>query len=239
MSRKAFIALAVSVLAVHAAHADPVLPDPGPAGYVAAPVPADEPGYAPAPSASLWRDERMASGVGIGVTLGGGVIGFLDRTVRDSLGAPGGTWAARAAIGTHIPVALELGYMGTATRIASGFDRPSALMVGTTFEAALRYNMMPRRVWTPYLFAGLGWQRFSIDDEAFQLADVGIANRDELMVVPMGVGVAYRLGSIVADARGTFRAARGADLVRETSSLESAFAPMHTWDASLNVGYEF
>lgn len=201
-------------------------------------------GYARPRSETVWHDEAVATGIGVGIEAGGGVLGFVDPSLRDTTGSIGGMWAFRAAFGTHVPVALEVGYIGSATPIDTEFGRADALMIGTALESALRYNAFPRAAWSPYVFAGLGWQRFTIDDTAFQLSDTGIGNRDDLLVVPVGVGFSYRMGAVVTDLRGTFRAATGEDLVLEDPALSLStgagrFAPMHTWDASLNVGYEF
>jgi len=198
-------------------------------------------GGAPARSESVWFDPQVGSGIGVGVNIGAGITGFVDPAVPANVGT---MWALRAAFGTHVPLALEVGYMGSATPIDTEFGRADATMVGTTLEAALRYTLMPRARWSPYGFAGIGWQRYTINDDAFQLSDTGIANRDELLVLPVGAGIAFRTGALVTDVRGTFRAARGEDLVLENPELSLAtgavsFAPMHTWDASLNVGYEF
>lgn len=203
-----------------------------------------DPGYAPERSESVWFDPAVRSGIGVGVQAGAGVVGFTDAAMRDTTGTLGGMWSLRGAFGTRVPVALELGYAGSATTIDTELGRADATMLGTTVEAAARYNFMPRADWSPYMFAGLGWQRYTIDDTAFQLSDVGIGNEDDLLVVPLGLGVGWRAGGLVADLRGTFRAASGADLVLETPELSLAtgagqFASMHTWDASLNVGYEF
>jgi hypothetical protein len=201
-------------------------------------------GYAQPRSETVWRDETVPSGIGIGIQAGGGVLGFVDPSLRATTGTVGGMWAFRAAFGTHVPLGLEVGYIGSATPLDTEFGRADALLIGTGVEAALRYNVAPRSAWSPYVFAGLGWQRFTIDDTAFQLSDTGIGHRDDLLVVPVGVGFGYRRGAFVTDLRGTFRAAQGESLVLEDPALSLAtgagtYAPMHTWDASLNVGYEF
>jgi hypothetical protein len=201
-------------------------------------------GYAQPRSGSLWRDEHVRSGIGVGIQAGGGVLGFVDPSLRDTTGSVGGMWTFRAAFGTHVPLGLEVAYVGSATPLDTEFGRADALMIGTGIESALRYNVTPRSAWSPYVFAGLGWQRFTIDDTAFQLSDTGVGNRDDLLVVPVGVGLSYRVGGFVSDVRGTFRAATGESLVLEDPALSLAtgagsYAPMHTWDASLNVGYEF
>jgi hypothetical protein len=201
-------------------------------------------GYARPRSETVWRDEAVPSGIGIGIQAGGGVLGFVDPSLRATTGSVGGMWAFRAAFGTHVPLGLEVGYTGSATPLDTELGRADALLIGTGLEAALRYNVAPRAPWSPYVFAGLGWQRFTIDDTAFQLSDTGIGNRDDLLVVPVGVGFGYRRGAFVTDLRGTFRAAQGESLVLEDPAQSLAtgagtYAPMHTWDASLNVGYEF
>jgi len=198
----------------------------------------------PSTTQSVWRDPRLATGIGIGIDVGGGVFGFTDATMRSVASPVGGMWNFRASLGTHVPLGVEIGYVGSASTINSQLGRAQATLVGTTVEAALRWNVLPQFPWTPYAFAGVGWQRYSLDDRAFQLSDTGIANQDDLVVLPLGLGIAYRIGAFVTDVRGTFRVAEGSSLVLETpqSSLQNGFggyAAMHQWDASVNVGYEF
>lgn len=195
-------------------------------------------------SESIWRDPAVYSGVGIGVNVGGGVFGFTDPALRALTPPVGGMWSFRSAFGTHIPLGVEVGYMGSANQIEGQFGRASATLFGTTLETALRYNIVPRSPWSPYAFIGVGWQHYQLDDRAFQLSDTGIANQDDLVVIPVGAGISYRRGAIVTDLRGTFRAATNENLVLadpEASLRDGTggFAPMHQWDASLNVGYEF
>ena len=220
----------VGVAFAHAARADVYADDLSDAG--------------PRRTVSVWRDTRLVTGIGIGVDVGGGVFGFTDATMRSLASPVGGLWSFRTTLGTHVPLAVELGYVGSANTINSQLGRAQATLLGTTFEAALRWNVLPQAPWTPYAFAGVGWQRYTLDDRAFQLSDTGIANRDDLLVVPLGAGIAYRFGALVTDVRGTFRVAEGSSLVLETpaTSLQNGFggyAQMHQWDASVNVGYEF
>ena len=190
-----------------------------------------------------WNDSHLQSGIGVAVTLGGGIAGFTDHTLRDTTSPVGGLWDLRAAFGTHAPICIELGYLGTATQIQSLFGVSSAMLIGTTLEGDLRLNMLPHYVFDPYAFVGVGWTRYDID-EHFTLADTGIANEDDVVEVPVGGGVSYRFDGLVADVRGTFRATRGSNLVLEEPAMPSTvgtqrFAPMHSWEASLAIGYEF
>ena len=232
MTCKPLLALVLVAGAVRLAHADTFLGEPTDPGY---------PGESPP---SIWRDPTVTSGIGIGVHVGGGVTGFTDSALRATTSGVGGLWSARGVFGTRTPLAVEAGYVGTVHTIESQLGPQTATLLGTTLEAAVRYNAFPRDPLTPYLFAGMGWQRYSINDSAFKVSDTGIARSDDLLVLPFGGGFAYRVGAVLADLRGTFRATRDQNLVLEAPSDalrtgNGRFAPMHTWDASLNVGYEF
>lgn len=229
-SKTAMLALAicaVPAIGARRAHADPYL------------VEHDDTGYDDG-QARTWSDPAMMSGVGVGVIIGGGVTGFTDSAVRAATSPVGGMWNLRATYGTHVPLAVEGAYLGSATNIQSRLGNTSATLLGTSFEADVRLNVAPHAAVDPYVFAGLGWQRYSIDDTSFRTSDTGINRSDDELVVPMGAGVAYRRNHIVTDLRGTFRAAESSSLIlQHPTSPNSAYAPMHTWQANLAVGYEF
>lgn len=183
------------------------------------------------------RSERSVS---FDIKAGGGVLGFVDSEMPSTTAA---MWSLRGAVG-YGSFAVEVAYIGSVSSIEAEFGRANAVMLGTGVETAIRYTLMPNNWWSPYGFAGVGWQRFTIDDKAFQLSDVGIGNQDDLLVLPLGAGVVYKFGSVVTDVRGTFRAARFEDLVLATPELSlqtgvGGYTPMHTWDASVNIGYVF
>lgn len=191
-----------------------------------------------------WDVARPASGIGVGLSVGGGIMGFTSPTVRDSTSALGGLWDVHATFGTYLPIALELDYVGAATHIASPIAPVSSTLVSTTFEGDVRVNIMPHALWNPYVFVGLGWQHFSIDNSSFSLSDTGIKTSDDVMDVPVGAGVMYRMGSWLANVRGTFRSTQNSNLILEAPTLQTrgsgnTFAPMHSWEASLSLGYEF
>lgn len=191
------------------------------------------------------REPILESGIGVGLTVGAGVSGFATRSLREATSPIGGLWDLRAAFGTHTPLAIEVGYVGTAMSIRSALDQQTATLISTTFESDVRVNFAPHYLADPYVFAGLGWQRYTIDEPDFTIMRTGIANRADVLEVPVGAGLSYRDGGFVADARGTFRAVRDANLVLDQPELtartpgEQRFAPMHNWEASLAVGYEF
>jgi hypothetical protein len=189
-----------------------------------------------------WSDDLMRSRIGVSTILGGGVTGFTDSTMRSTTADVGGLWDLRVALGTHIPLGIELGYVGSATNLRGLPAGQDGTLLGTTVEGALRYNMLPHFVATPYLFAGVGWQRYDVTNANVTLSDSGMNDKDTLLEFPMGAGLAYRMDGFVFDLRGTFRAATEQDLVLKQPTISptsSDFAPMHTWEASAALGYEF
>jgi hypothetical protein len=191
-----------------------------------------------------WHDEALQSGIGVSTILGGGVAGFTDTTMRDTTSDVGGLWNLRVTLGSHIPLGIDLSYLGTATNINGLPGGQSGTLIGTTVEGALRYNMLPHHIVTPYLFAGVGWQRYDVAETNVSLSDSGMNDRDNLLEFPMGAGLGYRMNGFVGELRGTFRAATEQNLVLRTASVPGSptsddFAPMHTWEASAALGYEF
>ena len=192
----------------------------------------------------------MKSGVGVSAILGAGLGGFTDKVMRDAMTSPvSGLWDLRITLGSHVPLAIELGYLGSVAKMNTLVGAQSTTLIGTTAEAALRYNILPRAAWNPYLFAGVGWQRYDTTGSGLTLSDTGTRSSDNSVVFPMGAGVSYRNDrGLVIDARGTFRANEDAGLMLESTSgpgysppttMGPGYAPLHTWEASAAVGYEF
>lgn len=192
-------------------------------------------------SAGVARAEpTLRSEVGVSTVLGGGVTGFTDKTMRDSISSNiGGLWDLRVTLGSHAPLAVDVSYIGTAAKINALTGSTWGTLVGTSAEGALRWNILPHAAWNPYAFAGIGWQRYDITGGSFRMADTGMNDSDNSVVFPMGAGLSYRdAGGLVVDLRGTFRANTDYGLVVDTGT-SSGYAPMHTWEASAAAGYEF
>jgi hypothetical protein len=187
-----------------------------------------------------WRDSRLQSDIGIGVQLGGGIAGFTGDTARDVVTSDvQGLWGVKATIGSHIPIGIDVAYIGTATDVDSLTGFGNGTLVGTTLEAALRWNMLPHYQLNPYIFAGLGYQRYDVTDANFTLSANGMRDEDNSLVVPMGAGLAWRDPSgLTLDAHGTFRANTNSELLISRVN-PGEFANMHTWEASANIGFEF
>jgi hypothetical protein len=177
--------------------------------------------------------EQLVTRYGMAAYAGGGVGGFTDDTLRDLTGTAG-IWEARVAFGTRLPFSLELGYLGGLQEItAQGLGEDAALLT-TTVEGAVRANAMAGP-FTGYIFGGLGWSRFTLTEAENTGAIVDIED-DDVLTVPMGVGMSYQVGRVIADLRGTYRATAGEDLVPDGDDEPR---DLSSWNAALHVGFEF
>jgi hypothetical protein len=193
----------------------------------------DEPGM----YSYAWNEPYLESGIGVGVTLGGGISGFLDDSMHDIASDIGGLWGLRLAIGTHTPIGLELGYTGTAAELETRFGDDNGTLIGTAVEGVARWNMLPHHTVNPFIFGGVGWQHYDVVDEEFSTAATGLQDSDDFLMFPVGAGISFRDPSgFIVDVRGTFRAAQDPDLLRE---IDGDNAEMHTWEASASVGFEY
>jgi hypothetical protein len=185
-----------------------------------------------------WREPAMRSQIGIGVALGGGVSGFTDGAMRTAADSDvSGTWGARVTIGSHIPVGVDVSYTGTSVDLTPVGATSTGTLVGTNVEGALRWNILPHYIWNPYAFAGVGWQRYDVQNGNFSHADTGFSDQDDLVVLPMGGGLAWRDASgLAVDVRGTFRLADTSTLLIDTDGTR---VDLHTWEAIAALGYEF
>jgi hypothetical protein len=181
---------------------------------------------------NLDQDEREPMGVSL--TVGGGVFGFTDQAMRDTT-ASGGMWDVRAAVGTHSPIAIEAAYIGTAQQINSvGLDE-NAMLIGSGVEGVARVNLSPNTIVNPYFFGGAAWKRIDLTNTDTNTSDV--REVDNLIEIPVGIGLAYRLSGFVLDGRAELRMATEEDLIADDPDTEDV--RLHTWTAGAKLGYEF
>lgn len=184
-----------------------------------------------------WQESHLPSDFGIATVLGGGVSGFTESSLRRLTSNVEGLWNLRVTLGSHDTFALDFDYVGTAGSINLPAGLPSSTLVGTNFNAALRYSLWPALAMTPYAFGGAGYQHYKITGMS-PPADSGIRDSDTFAVFPLGLGFAYRDRGLVIDVRGTLRLAADSNLIA-SSTTPGGFVSMHTWEASAGAGYEF
>ncbi len=197
---------------------------------------ADEHSYA-------WSEPSLRSGIGVSVLVGGGATGFTEKDMRNITSNVGGLWDVRLTIGSHVPLGIDVSYVGSAIGINNLPTGDTGTLIGTAVEGALRWNVLPHAMWTPYVFGGVGWQRYDVTGlSAASRASIGMSKNDNLLEFPMGLGLSYRMNGFLIDVRGVFRYTMDNDLVLKTFPPvpgSSSFAKAHSWEGSAAIGYEF
>lgn len=195
------------------------------------PAPAVEPELEPAEDEGVQATLRD---IGVGVSVGGGVMGFTDDEARD-IADVGGAWDGRVAVGTKFPVGVEAAYVGSAQDIeALGLDE-DAILVGNGVEGNARVNIPIIEQLTPYALGGLGWTNYSVVNEDFNTSNV--QDNDNVGYIPLGAGVTYRIGRAAFDLRGMWRPAFNEDLVAEEPGEDDT--ALDSWGVNARLGFEF
>jgi hypothetical protein len=187
--------------------------------------------YTGEPVPEVRRGPGPPSGYGAAVELGGGVMNFTGSAARAATSA-GGAWNLRLAFGTRSIVGLEAAYVGSAQNItAVGLD-PNATLLGNGAEAALRLNaplVYQSSLVEPFAFGGFGWTRYNVVNDNFNTSN--IRERDDVMTVPVGAGIAASSHGFIFDARFTYHLLFNQDLIGN--------ANLDNWMVSANIGSEF
>lgn len=195
-------------------------------------------------------DGALFTEYGTALYVGGGVTGFVEDDVVDNT-TPGGFWDVRGVAGTRTPVGLELGYTGSARDVNALGLGNEAFLLSNGLEAALRLQapitqadigadqmLGPEApvLISPYAFGGLGWTRYDLLNEGTNTSSV--LNQDDIMSLPLGVGVGLGLAGVSLDARFTYRHAFFSDLVGDaTSSFDDV--SLNQWNLGASIGFEF
>lgn len=211
----------------------PPVPEPAqqPTTY---PAPAYPATYPPAPEE---KEKTMFERLGLSIAAGGGVSGFTDSAIRGNT-KDGGGWDVRATFGTRSFLSFEAEYIGTAQGIhALGLDS-DAMLVSNGVQGAVRVNFLRNSAVQPFLFGGVAWRRYDVTRTSTTFSDVN--DKDDVLELPAGIGVAYRWKGLLLDARGEFRATTDNDLMpRFTVGGLREPLPMHRYGVNASVGYEF
>ena len=184
------------------------------------PPPASEPTNAP----RLSPYSPALSRVGAGVLLGGGYEDFTSSNVRD-MTTGGGFWNARLVAGTRQVVGLEAAYVGSARGIDALGLGGDARLVSNGAEGAVRGNLpiaVGRSLLEPFVLVGLGWQHYSLTNTTTNTSDV--ADRDDVMTLPVGTGFEYSYGRFLADVRFMYHRTYFNDLMRTGGRLDNLSA---------------
>jgi hypothetical protein len=178
----------------------------------------------------------VADEAGSSVVFGAGVSEFGADGLREITG-PAAMWEIRFTYGTERSIGLEAAYVGTAQSLDAARMGDDAAIVSNGAEANVRFNALTD-AWQPYAIIGIGWRRYELMsmDDIFMTQE----DQDDVLVLPIGVGVAYRIDGVVLDLRGSFRLTEGEDPIDGMSGPEAKGARrLDTVDLAAHVGWAF
>ena len=214
----------------------PAQPAPAPTTVIVTPPPEQVPvpvTYEKKPSTADTMQR-----VGLSLAFGGGVSDFTNQTMRDTTGTAG-TWAVRATLGTKTPLGFEGSYIGSAQNISAlGIDN-DAMLVSNGVQGALRLNAVVGSPVTPFVFGGVAWSHYDLTNTATNTS--AISGSDDLLEIPVGLGVGGSFRGIGYDLRGEMRFATEEDLVPQLSAGRDvgSKADMHRWGINATLGWGF
>jgi hypothetical protein len=161
---------------------------------------------------------------------GAGLEGFIDSHLREAVSS-GPAWNVRGSIGNPEEVSVEVFYAGSRQPMKMGADT----LVGNGVLGQVRINLFPAAFLERFFYFGAGWSRFSVKGRT---ADSMFPAHDDVLEMPIGVGLAYRTGAFVADLRAGFTVVTGQDLIANPDALGSEHSySMHRFGISAQIGY--
>lgn len=161
---------------------------------------------------------------------GAGLEGFIDSHMRDAV-STGPAWNVRGSIGNPENVNLEVFYSGSRQPMKMGADS----LVGNGLLSQVRINVFPEAFFEPFFYFGAGWSRFSVKGRT---PGSMFPAHDDVLEMPIGIGMAYRVGAFVADVRTGFTVITGQDLIANPDAHGSEHSySMHRFGISAQIGY--
>jgi len=225
----------------------PGCPAPAPAPQPAPPPPA--PAMTTAPEVDVYAvSQPWYKRIGVGMSLGGGVDDFVGDTARRDT-STGGSWNVRATFGTHYWLAAEVSYIGSAQSIDRRFENEFFLgdhpiLFGNGIQGAARVNILPHYAVQPFLYIGAAWRHYDISSDNNTINTTNFDESDDVVEMPMGVGLAGYVGGLIADVRGEYRGGWGAnDLIingiNGQNDNNTLLGEADRWGVTGSVGMEF
>jgi hypothetical protein len=181
------------------------------------------------------KEEHVAAakhGPGFEFLFGGGVQNYTSSDLR-AVTNVGGFYTGRLAIGTRIPVGLEVGYIGTTQKLTAIGLNSGADLLSNGVEGTARLNLMPKGIVRPYVVGGAGWKRYDIVNKSFNTSNV--RNQLDVATFPLGAGLSFVYRGLVLDARGEYRWEAKDQILQDLTTGPGT----DNWDVNLKAGFEF
>ena len=192
-------------------------------------------------------EKALLTPVGVYGAVGGGVGDFTQPSASGATNV-GGNWDARLGIGTRSVLGIEADYNGGARDISALGLENQAFLMNNGIEGVARLNVpitVPntKTLVEPYTFGGVGWQHYDLVDAGSPLGGhpnntSDVQNTDDIMTVPLGVGLDFGFSGFTLGARATYRQALFNDLLGSpTSSFDRT--SLNSWETGATLGFEF
>jgi hypothetical protein len=183
--------------------------------------------------------EAPISRVGTMLQVGAGATNFTENGPQ-AVTNPGMAWDVRAVLGSRSLIGLEGAYVGSLQDVeAPGLDN-SAMLASNGVEGALRINApvtIGDGLVSPYGFGGIGYKRYSIAWDNGSTS-ASIAQYDDTLTLPVGVGLSAGLMGVTLDARATYRQTFMTEIVGDSESSWDSTSLNH-WQLGGGLGFEF
>lgn len=183
--------------------------------------------------------DALTTPVGVYAAVGGGVTDFLEPDASGTTGF-GGFWDARLGFGSRWILGAEAAYVGGSRDIEALGLNDSAYLVNNGLEGVGRLNIPVtsekyKVLLEPYGFGGLGWQHYALVNEGTNTS--AVADDDDVMTLPMGLGITGGFSGVTLDVRWTYRHTLFSDLLGDSSSSFSDNS-LNNWNLGASLGVE-
>ena len=180
---------------------------------------------------------KLLTPFGESVSVGGGVVNFVGDAAKN-LTDVGGYWDVRLAFGTRTPFGIEAAYIGAAQNVTA-VGMSNAFLVRNGMEANARINiplvLRSNHVLEPFVLGGVGFARYNLNFDGINRSVMQVEN-DNVLVLPVGAGVAWSFHNFMVDGRFTYRPTFDDDLLRTATNTSQG---LENWSAGLLFGYEY
>ncbi len=182
------------------------------------------------PPIAVTRERSIYERWGIAVALGGGPEGFASPSNTGT--HTGGGWNVRAAIGTKSLLGFEASYFGSAQSIDALGLSNNAILVGNGMQGSLRLNLTREYDVGLLLLGGVAWRHYDLTNTSTASADV--QSSDNVLEIPVGVGLQYPYRGLLFDVRADYRFTQYGNMMAAASTSD-----MNRWGVQGGIGYQF